>query len=141
MAYMNQEKKKVINTLVKEVMPENWKYSLTVERDEAIKLAIMKADVDLIALNKHLKNQNIENITTIPVNHHFLDEAYDGEVLEILTKISNALNHNNYNNSCIQSDYVDVGHYVRMQVGKWNKPFEVIVPKPKQSTKRKGLGM
>ncbi len=32
----------------------------------------------------------------------------------------------NYDNSDIMSDYFDTGFYLKLSVGKWNKPFKVI---------------
>lgn len=135
MPYISQEQKKEINVLLKDVMPKNWKYSLSIHKDELIILTIKSADVDLIALHKGLANQNIENITSIPLNQYHLHKAYDGEILESLEKINKVLNHTNYNNSMPECDHFDVGYYVSIQVGKWNRPFKVIVPEPKKTKK------
>jgi hypothetical protein len=34
-----------------------------------------------------------------------------------------ALNCDNYDNSDSMTDYFDVGHYVDLNIGKWDKPF------------------
>ena len=47
MAYMNQEKKKIIASALKEVMPKDWKYSLSVEHHSVIHLNIKSAPFDL----------------------------------------------------------------------------------------------
>jgi len=49
-----------------------------------------------------------------------------GEAKAFLTEVYEAMMEGNHNNSDIQSDYFDVGWYVNIQVGKWNKPYELI---------------
>ena len=36
-----------------------------------------------------------------------------------------ALNTDNHDNSDIQTDYFDVGHYVELNIGTWEKPYEI----------------
>jgi hypothetical protein len=44
----------------------------------------------------------------------------------LLEKIVKTLNIGNHNNSDIQSDYFDVGWYVSIKVGEWDKPYQVV---------------
>lgn len=122
MAYMSQEHKKEIAQILKTVMPKNWKYSLRVVNHMKLCLTIKSADVDLI---KECKNKYRDDLTNFSLNTYHLDKAYDGELLEIMEKITNAMNHKNYDNSDSQSDYFDVGHYIDIQIGRWDKPFVV----------------
>lgn len=39
-----------------------------------------------------------------------------------------ALNTDNYDNSDVQTGYFDVGHYVELRIGRWDKPFQVTGP-------------
>ena len=126
MAYMSQEHKKEIAVLLKEVMPKKWKYSLAVNNHSTIVLTISKADVDLIGMHKQLSPENKDKVTNFQLNHYYLHNAYDGEVLEKMEEIVKVLNHKNYDNSDVQSDYFDVGHYVNLNIGNWKKPFELI---------------
>jgi hypothetical protein len=37
------------------------------------------------------------------------------------------MNAGNHNNSDVQSDYFDVGWYIDVNIGKWNKPYVATV--------------
>jgi hypothetical protein len=36
------------------------------------------------------------------------------------------MNDGNHDNSDIQSDYFDVGWYISINVGRWDKPYELV---------------
>lgn len=111
MAFMNQEKKKVIANALKAVVPKTWKYSLKVEKYSKIVMTIRKTDDDTIL--SLLEGGDYKS----------LNPYYVGEKSETLQSIINALNTNNFDNSDSQSDYFSVGHYVDIQIGEWNKPY------------------
>lgn len=121
---MSQEHKKEIALKLKAIMPKTWKYTLSVANRSSIVMTIHSANVDLI---KECKNKICENITYLQLNKYYLDDAFSGETLKLLKDALEALNYKNYNNSDVQSDYFDVGHYVDINIGKWNKPF-VFIP-------------
>tara|TARA_R110000803_G_scaffold149611_4_gene215041 strand:+ start:1138 stop:1494 length:357 start_codon:yes stop_codon:yes gene_type:complete len=113
MAYMNQEKKKIIASALKEVMPKDWKYSLSVEHHSVIHLNIKSAPFDLT----HGKDD-------VQINHFHLQNHYDGQALEILKKAHDAmLSADWYDDSDSMTDYFNTAYYIRMNVGSWNKPF------------------
>jgi hypothetical protein len=124
MAYMNQEKKRAINEELKKVVPKGWKYSLSVRNHSSIVMTISKADVDLVGLSHYPDDRKAYRYLDLNIYH--LHNAYDGELLEIFEKIKAALNLDNYDNSDSQSDYFDVGHYVDIKVGAYDKPFQFI---------------
>lgn len=127
MAYMNQEKKKLINEALKKVVPENWKYSLRVHNHSSITMTIKSADMDLLGEiannNSNLVNKHELKDSYFSVNHYHLEKTFSGPTLEIFKNIVNALNTNNHDNSEIMTDYFDVGHYVHLQIGSYDKPF------------------
>ncbi len=134
MAYVDQSKKALIAAALKPVMPAGWKWSLAVQNHSTIVLTIASAPVDLLEDVTRVRNEREvrrggeawrEKPTYIDVNHYHLDTAFDGELLEIFRKIVDALNTNNHDRSDIQSDHFDVGHYVAVKLGRWNKPFIV----------------
>jgi hypothetical protein len=57
------------------------------------------------------------------VNPHWFTEHYDGKALAFLTEVIAAMDKGNHDRSDIQSDYFDVGWYLDINVGKWNKPY------------------
>lgn len=117
---MNQEKKKVIAAKLKEIMPKDWKYSLSVYDYSAIVMTISSAPVDLLAnIDWNKKPESyISN-----VSYRTLEKCFEGEVQQLMTKIIDILNTDNHNNSDSQTDYFDVGHYVDLSIGKYDKPF------------------
>lgn len=114
MAYVNQEKKAKIAAELKKVMPKDWKYSLAVRHHSTIVLTIRSAPVDLIAINKYRQ-----------INPYHLADHFTGELLETIKKIIAALNIDNHDRSDSMSDYFDVGHYVDVSLGRFDKPFQL----------------
>lgn len=134
MAYMSQEKKAQIAASLKPIMPKSWKWSLAVNNHSTIVLTITSAPVDLIAESMRVHNDYyagreesvwLTKPDHMDVNHYYLDKAFDGDLLVTFKKILAALNTDNHDNSDVMTDYFDVGHYVDIQVGRWNKPFVV----------------
>ena len=137
MAYMDQNKKVKIATALKAVMPKGWKYSLMVDNHSTLRLTIASAPVDLIAeAQKVVKSKLLPwqiaqgyadkaKPTEMSVNHYHLDGAFEGELLATFEKIKGVLNLDNHDRSDIQTDHFDVGHYVSISLGRWNKPFVV----------------
>src|ERR1700693_923942 len=104
MAYITQNAKKVIAANLKKIVPASWKYSLSIHNHSEIVCTISSAPIDLIAA---CKNKHNSDATYLTLNHYYLDNAFEGEVLDILNKIKTELNLNNYDNSDSQSDYFD----------------------------------
>jgi hypothetical protein len=136
MAYMNQEKKKKIAAALKaQNLPSDWKISLSVRHHSEIVCTIKSAPASV--LDETLEGCHISN--GMPqINEFHLDKFFTGETLEILKKIKEALNTDNHDNSDAMSDYFDVGHYVGMQFGNWDRPC-VFVGIPKGVTDEEKL--
>lgn len=132
MAYMSQEKKALIAADLKKVMPQGWKYSLGVDHHSTIVLTISEAPVDLIAeWNRVTKERRDERFYQpakdyIQVNPYHFENAFEGERLEQMKRIKEALNQGNHDRSDVQTDYFDVGWYVSINFGRWNKPFKTV---------------
>lgn len=120
MAWMSQEKKAKIAAKLKDVVPKGWKYTLAVRNRSEIVMTISEAPVDLLRACKDFKEGN----TSWAVNEYWVDRSFTPEVAEILSRIFDALNLDNHDNSDIQTDYFDVGHYVALLIGRWDKPFK-----------------
>lgn len=125
MAYMNQEKKVKIQQALKNAIPANWKWSLAVKHHSTIVLTISAAPINLIS--EQLPSPYLKpDETYLQLNEYHLEHAYEGELLETFKRIKKAMNTDNYDRSDVMTDYFDVGHYVSIQIGKWNKPFQVL---------------
>jgi hypothetical protein len=135
MAYVSKEKKAAIKVELDKVLKGTGiKYSLAVDHHSSIVLTISKGPVDFIS--NFQEQQNSSNfwdkssdapkaITYIDVNPYHYQNNFTGKTLELVAACIKALNLNNYNNSDSRYDYFDVGHYVHMNIGKWNKPYEL----------------
>ena len=135
MAYMNQERKAKLATGIKAIMPKDWKYSLSTD-GYSITMTIMSAPVDLIAeVTRNLTEARRERgddaydyasnpIKDIDVNTHWLQNYFD-DSLKTFEAIVKAMNEGNHNRSDSQTDYFDVGWYIHVKIGRWDKPFTV----------------
>jgi hypothetical protein len=129
MAYVDQALKSQIATELKKVMPQGWKYSLAVNHHSTIVCTISAAPVELIKAHKATEYFKPESATHIEINpYHFESQLADTTLLADFTAILGALNTDNHNRSDIQTDYFDVGHYVSLNIGRWNKPFVCTAP-------------
>lgn len=121
MAFMNQEKKAVIAAALKKVMPKDWKYSLRCTR-HSITCTIRQAPVDLLGM--HREGSYSQECTSLQLNPYYLrSQCSDSATADVLEAIKCALNTGNWDNSDVMTDYFDVGHYIHIHVGEWNKPF------------------
>lgn len=111
MAYMNQEKKAAIAEAVAMFVPDGWKYSLAVRNHSTIVMTITSAPI------------NLTEKGYVQVNRYQPDYHFQGDTLAIIREIISALNTGNWDRSDSQTDYFDVGHYIDLEIGRWNKPF------------------
>jgi len=128
MAYMNQDKKAVIAAQLKKVVPAGWKYSLRVHNHSTLVLTVQSAPVDLCntvpAVDRRYPIDNANGYRQL--NTYHLDYEMSGELLATFEAIKDAMNLGNHDNSDPQVDYFDVGHYVSIHIGAWDKPFRVV---------------
>lgn len=134
MAFMNQEKKKQIAAALKIAMKGTGvKYSIAVNNHSTLVMNIKSGPVDFLANAMEVANANPgRNFgrpavpqKSIQVNTYWYKEHFTGQALAILEKAIPVLNTGNHDRSDIQSDYFDVGWYVNVNIGQWNKPYEV----------------
>ena len=85
----------------------------------------IKTDADKNYGNK-LSQDQVEYIRknrSLDVNPYWYQEHFSGKALGFLKEVLTAMNGGNHNNSDIQTDYFDVGWYVDVNIGSWNKPY------------------
>ena len=61
----------------------------------------------------------------IQVNHYWLDTAFSGVALEYLEKVKAIMQVDHWDHSDVQSDYFHCAFYMNIDIGKWDKPYEV----------------
>jgi hypothetical protein len=134
MAYMSQEKKAKIAPVVKKILTKyKVKGTLAVRNHMSLVLNIKSGPIDFIGnFNKTVserpggfRNGSPAN-RCIDVNTYWYKEHFDGVARDFLNEVIAAMNDGNHDRSDIQSDYFDVGWYVDVNIGQWNKPYEVV---------------
>lgn len=131
MAYMSQEHKKEIVALAKHVLKKyGVKATFAVDNRLAVVCNIKSGKIDFIgnynemAGKEYFHNplwQKAENY--ISVNPYHYDKHFSGDALAFLKALFTVMNEGNHDNSDIQTDYFDVGWYVRVNIGKSDKPY------------------
>ena len=122
MAYMNQDKKKVIAAKLKPVLKKyGVKGTLSVRNHMAIVLNVKSGKVDFF--NDYGDVEDAKK-SGIQVNPYWFHEHFTGKAKQFLTEAFDALKSAGYyNNSDAQIDYFDTAYYYDINIGKWNKPY------------------
>lgn len=136
MAYMSQENKAKLAVGIKKVMPEGWKYSLSVRHHSTLALTITEAPVDLIAKNKLAKKYS-SRPPWFPINEYCIESEYDGEILKTLNAIKAAMMVGNWDKSRPEEDSANVGWYIDIHLGRFGRPF-VFTGTPRKARVRRG---
>lgn len=115
MAYMSQEMKKELSVGIKEVLKKyNAKGSISVNNHSTLVVTITSSPIDF---GEEYKQVNI----------YWIENNYEGVAKEFLLELKAAMMIGNWNRSDIQSDYICVGFYIDINIGKWNKPYVQII--------------
>lgn len=131
MAYMSREKKAKIAPVVKAICAKyKVKVTLAVHNHSTLSLNIKSGPIDFIGNANRVigerpggfRNGNPAK-DSMQVNEYWYHEHFDGVAKEFLREVLEAMNDGNHNRSDIQADYFDVGWYVNVNVGKWDKPY------------------
>ena len=125
MAYMSQEKKAKIAPAVKAILKKyKVKGSLSVRNHMSLVLNIKEGSVDFYSdYGTTPESRKDAEKFGIQVNPYWYQDHFVGKSKKFLAEIIPAMNSGNHNNSDAQSDYFDVGWYIDVNIGKWNKPY------------------
>ena len=135
MAYMSQEKKAKISPKIKAILAKyKVKGSLAVRNHMTLCLNLKSGSIDFIAnSNKVCGNSHYQVARGFKpstsgydqVNPYHFKDHYDGKALAFMQEVFAAMNEGNHDHSDIQSDYFNVGWYVDVNIGKWDKQYTV----------------
>lgn len=141
MAYMNQEKKAKLAPTIKAVMKKyGVKGSISVHNHSSLVVTVKSGPIDFIDnyietdikrpySKPAMSEQQVEYLRknrNLDVNPYWYKEHFSGKAKAFLSELIPAMNDGNHDNSDIQTDYFDVGWYISVNIGKWNKPYEVV---------------
>jgi len=135
MAYMNQTKKATIAAQVKPIFKKyGVKGSLAVRHHSTIVVNIKSGSLDFIANYNALqiarrdmgRDAHVVTQGYMDVNPYWYQEHFTGEVKEFFEELFQAVKSAEwYNNSDAMIDYFDTAYYFDVNVGRWNKPYEL----------------
>jgi hypothetical protein len=140
MAYVSQELKAKLAPAIKAICKKyNIKASLAVGNHSTLVLNVKQGDIDFIEnfiatdkakpYSKYMEDRQVEFLRknqSLDVNVYWYKEHFSGRALEFLDEVIPAMNDGNWDKSDIQSDYFNIGWYVSVNVGKWNKPYALV---------------
>ena len=144
MAYMNQDKKKALAPQIKAVLAKyGVKASIAVRNHSSLVVNIKSGALDFIgAANKYNKQYSEQRGT-----HHYevkgdyqvnpywevehMQQVGENKIANFFKELFAAMNGKgssiaNHNNSDIQTDYFDVGWYIDVNVGDYDKPYNLV---------------
>jgi hypothetical protein len=133
MAYMNQEKKARIATVIKPILKKyGVKATLAVRNHSTLVLNVKSGSIDFI----NNFNETVESRPggfrngspaekSLQVNPYWYQDHFTGKSKAFLSEVIPVMNTGNHDNSDVQSDYFDVGWYINVNIGCWNKPYQV----------------
>ncbi len=136
MAYVDKETKaRVVAALKKafgtEPKKRGFYYTVSVNNHSTLVVTISKGTIDFLG-------NAVENATPgsafaeypertyLSVNEHVIERMFTGKACSTLIKIRECMNLGNHNNSDIMTDYFDVGWYLSINIGKFDKPYIVL---------------
>jgi hypothetical protein len=137
MAYFNQERKQERAPAIKAILKKyGVKGSLAVRNHMTFVLNIKSGSIDFIEnfiqtdidkpYGNKMSSDQVEYIRknrALDVNTYWYQEHYSGKAKSFLKEILVAMNGGNHDNSDVQTDYFDVGWYVDVNIGSWDKPY------------------
>jgi hypothetical protein len=121
---MNQEKKAVIKSNLDKVLkPLGVKYTLRVRNHMAITCTIKSAPFNMLADRKI--NSPFER-DYAQVNPYWFQDHYEGKTRDVLALVVDAIKSADYyDRSDAMVDYFDTAYYFHINIGDYNKPFQV----------------
>ena len=135
MAYMNQQRKAELAPAIKAACQKyGIKASLAVRNHSTLVLNIKEGPIDFISNFNDGQLKHSRGLPERPqvtqqhmtVNTYWYKEHFTGKALEFLTEAITAMRVGNHDNSDPMTDYFDVGWYIDINVGDWNKPYKLV---------------
>jgi hypothetical protein len=136
MAYMNQDRKALISKMLKPILKKyGVKGTLSVRNHSTICLTLKSGKIDFIANSNRVCGNNPYQVSRgfkpntgnyCSVNQFWFHEHYDGDAKAFLTEAIDALKSADYyDRSNAMIDYFDTAYYMDINIGRWDKPYEV----------------
>ena len=135
MAYMSQETKAKLAPGIKAVLKKyGMKGTVGVNNHSTLVCNVSEGPLDIIgnmyeiAMTKpdtFYARDKVPKPKYIQVNPYWISVNYSGKVREFVQALNDAMDIGNHDKSDIQTDYFDVGWYIDINIGKWDRPYQL----------------
>jgi hypothetical protein len=123
MAYMSQENKKELAPSIKAVLKKyGMKGSIGVRHHSGLVVNIKSGVID-VAANVVGRDGARPFNGSEQVNEFHLDSLYSGKLLSFLQELKAAMTVGNWDKSDYMTDYFNIGWYIWINIGQWDKPY------------------
>ena len=120
MAYYTQEQKKEMAPAIKKILKKyNMKGSLSVRNHSTVCLNLKSGALDILTDYNNMR-PSAGNVKSCSVSY---SNTFSGDCEKFMSEILNVLYTGNHDNTDIMTDYFDVGWYVSVNIGAWDKPY------------------
>lgn len=125
MAYVSKQLVQNVREEMKQVCKDyGIKVTVSGTSGSSLKIKVSSGALDFIGNYKENNTDEKDSrIECLRINTYYLENDFSGKVLECLKKIVSIANKGNHDNSDIMTDYFDVGWYVDILIGEWDKPY------------------
>tara|TARA_R110000868_G_scaffold90057_10_gene250234 strand:+ start:302 stop:712 length:411 start_codon:yes stop_codon:yes gene_type:complete len=133
MAYVSQELKAKLAPAIKAVCKKyGVSATVAVRNHSTLVLNIKSGKIDFLESANRLRQIDwawkrptwkFTPENNLQVNPYHYKDHFDGKALRFLSEVMPLMSIGNHDNSDIMTDYFDVGWYVDVNIGQWNKPY------------------
>lgn len=131
MAYITSNEVAEKRKKIKGLFPakNGWKFSITRNKTSRIVCNVLKSPYDIRKFylpGPKYQFTGIDTITdetNVSVSLFNIDKKYYGPARRDLSAIASLLDEGNYDKSDVMNDYFDVGFYVNLELGHYDKPY------------------
>ena len=119
MAFMSQETKKKLAPGIKKVLAQyGVKGSISVNNHSTLVVTLKSGEIDF-------KADSVKDFF-YQVNTYWIDDHYVGKARCFLNRLVEAMKGDIwFDKSDVQSDYFNTAYYIDINIGRWNKDYEV----------------
>ena len=136
MAYINAEEVKAIREALKAEFGKTYKFGVRRDHGSGVRITFKSGPAfkKAMAFDRYAGCDKEVDINEYSQINHYHTHMYGEANQKILDKVSEiahtapglAGGKKYYCNDDVQSDYFDRAYYVSINVGEWNKPYEVV---------------
>ncbi len=124
MAYMSQENKASKMPAIKAVLKKyGMKGTVAVRHYSTLIVNVREGKIDFAANEKEVPANTGGWRGYSQINPYWIETHWSGRAAAFLTELKAAMSVGNHDNSDIMTDYFDVGWYVEINIGRYDKHY------------------